>query len=127
MKKYIYYAHHLYKYGTKVEEYELDLIRKQLPQFEILNPNGDIIHADLTDEGKIMEKCLSEISRNDVEVLVFSSLSGVVGKGVFDEVNHTLSLGKTVYYICNNTLERYYNSNFIVINESRRLYAIVNK
>lgn len=127
MKKYIYYAHHLYKYGTKVEEYELDLIRKQLPQFEILNPNGDIIHADLTDEGKIMEKCLSEISRNDVEVLVFSSLNGVVGKGVFDEVNHALSLGKPVYYICSNTVERYYDSNFTVINESRRVYAIVNK
>ena len=28
----IYYAHHQWKYGTKIEDYELNLIRKRKPK-----------------------------------------------------------------------------------------------
>lgn len=126
--KLIYYAHHLYKYDTKIEEYEIDLIHKILPCYDILNPNGDIKHEDLSDEQKIMDKCLSEISKDNVIGVVFSSISGVIGKGVYDEVNHALSLGKEIYYIYNNTIEKCSNISFELTNQnSGRFYAIVKQ
>jgi hypothetical protein len=126
-KKYIYYAHHLYKYNTKIEEYEINLIHRELPEYQILNPNGDIIHENLSNEEQIMHKCLLEVSRNDMLALVFSSISGVIGKGVYDEINQARSLGKKIYYIYNNTLHECNHICFNIINESRRLYAIIEK
>lgn len=123
MKPIIYYAHHLFKYNTKIEEYELNLIQKYIPQYKVLNPNGDIIHEDLNNETKIMNKCFEEVQRSSA--LVFSSISGVVGKGVYDEVNLAFSLGKPVYYIYNNEIKHCEHVIFEVINESRRIYAIV--
>lgn len=121
--KNIYYAHHLFKYDTKIEEYEINLIKKYLPDYKILNPNGDILHEDLTNEEKIMAKCIDKVS--GAESLVFSSLSGVIGKGVYDEVNHAMNLGKEVYYIHDNKVEPCACIGFEIINESRRIYAIV--
>lgn len=124
-KHYLYYAHHLYKYNTPIEEYEKALIAKYMPEYEILNPNGDIQHEDLTNETAIMEKCFAEISRPDMGGLVFSSLNGVVGKGVYDEVTLALKLGMQVLYIENNQLRLIDMLKFRVINESRRIYAVV--
>jgi hypothetical protein len=128
MNNKIYYAHHLYKYDTKIEEYELELISKILSKYDVLNPNGEIEHEDLSNEQKIMEKCLSEISKDNVIGVVFSSISGVIGKGVYDEVNHALSLGKDVYYIYNNAISKCSNISFELTNQdSRRFYAIVQQ
>lgn len=125
MKKYIYYAHHLYKYDTRIEEHELGLIKRDLSRYEIINPNGDIVHSDLSSEQIIMDKCLSEISREDVEGVVFSSLNGVVGLGVFQEVNYAISLNKKIYYIQNNNVKEVNSIEFELTNDSRRFYAIV--
>ena len=38
----IYYAHHLWKYNTPIEEYELNVIKRYFPYHEIINPNGYI-------------------------------------------------------------------------------------
>jgi len=119
----IYYAHHLYKYNTKVEKYELDLIKREFDEYEIINPNGDIIHEDMTNETKIMEECLNKVT--DCYSLVFSSMNNVVGKGVFDEVDHALKIGKAVYYITGNSIIKFDKGLWIIIDESRSVYAIL--
>ena len=35
----IYYAHHLWKYGTEIEQYEIYLIKNKFPASTIINPN----------------------------------------------------------------------------------------
>lgn len=91
----IYYAHHCWKYDTPIEAWELDLIRRRFPGCEIINPNGDINQA-LT-ERTIMNNCLQKV--DECDALVFSSLSGVIGKGVFREVMHAEHRWMPVCYI----------------------------
>ena len=74
-----------------------------------------------------MIECLDAILQDDVTALVFSSMSGVVGRGVFEEVNQALKLSKPVYYIYNNDLQKCYNLEFEIINENRRVYAVVKQ
>jgi hypothetical protein len=121
----VYYAHHMWKYRTKIEEYELDLITAHFGECEIFNPSTDV-HQDDTDES-IMDKCLRAVRKSDA--LVFSSLSGVVGRGVTQEVDLALEEGKEVYLIQNNYLIRAKSIlwNLITdINKSNRVYATYN-
>lgn len=78
----IYYAHHQWKYGTPVEIYELDLIKRYFPNANIFNPSIDLKSIISTDnEDLIMEECLETVRNSDI--LVFSSLDGCVGTGVY--------------------------------------------
>ena len=117
----IYYAHHLWKYNTKIEEYEISLIKKYLPNYNIINPNGSIIQG--RPEDIIMIDCLKAIE--DCDALVFSSMDGVVGHGVVDEVNHAIKLHKDVYYITNNKIIFIDKIKWNVINENNRIYATI--
>jgi hypothetical protein len=120
----VYYAHHQWKYGTKIEEYELDLIKKAFPEAEIINPNGAIDQVMTVEQ--IMNECFRYVL--DSDVVVFSSVSGVVGKGVFDEVNVGKETGKSLYYIYANRLVRSVGDFEIIQNsETRRIYAIVRR
>ena len=96
-KKTIYYAHHLWKYDTEIEEFELDIIRKKLPNYEIINPNKYFDFSEDMTEEEIMNICLETV--RDCEALVFSSLSGVIGRGVYSEVRCALVNNKEVYYL----------------------------
>ena len=91
-----------------------------------MNPNGDIIHNDLNNEKEIMKKCLSEISRLDVIGLVFSDINGVIGMGVYDEINHAKKINKKIYYIKNHNIYECFDIKFKMINENRRFFAIVD-
>lgn len=92
----IYYAHHQWKYGTKIEEYELDLIKAYFPNATIFNPSVSLnINGETEDE--IMEFCLHQVGISDM--VIFSSVDGLVGIGVFKEVTHAKDLGMPVYYI----------------------------
>ena len=95
MENVIYYAHHLYKYNTKIEDWELELIEEKLPQYVIFNPSTHFTFSKEMTEEEIMNICLETV--RDCEALVFSSLSGVVGRGVFSEVSLAMELGKDVY------------------------------
>jgi hypothetical protein len=121
----IYYAHHLWKYGTEIEKYEIELIKSKFPGCEIINPNGDIDHKDIEDESKIMEECLAKVV--ECESLVFSSISGVVGRGVWEEVNHADGNGKNTFYITDNDIINSNDLMFQIINQNRRVFAIVVK
>ena len=95
-KLHIYYAHHQWKYGTKIEEYELDLIKAYFPNATIFNPSVSLnINGETEDE--IMEFCLHQVGISDM--VIFSSVDGLVGIGVFKEITHAKELNIPVYYI----------------------------
>ena len=116
----IYYAHHLWKYNTLIEEYEIELIREAFPDATVINPNTDIELGQ--DEETIMRKCITSVKSCDA--IVFSSLSGVIGKGVFDEISNA----NIVYYINNNAVVPFVGTIEIITDSStRRIYAIVHE
>ena len=75
----IYYAHHQWKYGTKIEQYELDLIRRYFPKAHICNPATDIDNVDRTEED-IMRDCLETVKNSDI--IALSTVDGCAGRGV---------------------------------------------
>ena len=119
----IYYAHHIWKYNTVIEKYELELIKNYFPCADIINPNG-VIDQSKTEES-IMDDCYDYVRNCDG--IVFSSLSGVVGKGVVSEIDLGYSLHKPIFYITDNAIKEVTNITFEKIEQSttNRLYAIV--
>lgn len=120
----IYYAHHLWKYGTEIEKYEIDLIKTMFPTSTIINPNGVI--KQQREEPEIMKDCLLTVEECDI--IVFSSINGMVGKGVVEEVNKAKETDKRIYYIQSNKLveTEYCRFNVIKNSDSNRIYAIVS-
>jgi hypothetical protein len=120
----IYYAHHIWKYNTEIEKYEIDLIKKYFPTDILLNPNGDLGYTEnsgLT-ETEIMKICLD----TKYDVLVFSSMDGVVGHGVYNEVNHAIKLHKDIYYLNNNIITHITKVEWKLLNlDNNRLFAII--
>lgn len=120
---FIYYAHHQWKYDTKIEAYELALIERYFPYAAIFNPSTDLKIKDCGDEEKIMAECLETVERSGF--VIFSSMDGMVGKGVYDEVAYAKETGKMVLYIYRNTL----HSDFKIVRtpeyNSDRLYGYV--
>lgn len=92
----IYYAHHRWKYETQIEAYELDLIKKYYPTATIFNPSE---HLDVEgrSEEDIMRDCLAAVK--DADVVIFSSMDGVIGKGVHDELMYAVDNDKPILYI----------------------------
>ena len=119
----IYYAHHLWKYNTPIEEYELSVINRYFPYHTIINPNG---HIEQNKEGSvIMEDCLDCIEKCDI--LIFSSVNGVIGRGVYDEFNKASELESPIYYIMDDILYDAREYKFKFTNSgNNRLYAIVS-
>lgn len=123
----IYYAHHLWKYNTEIEKYEIDLIKANYPDADILNPNGCLGYTEKSNltEAQIMDICFAAIHNSDV--LIFSSVNGVVGKGVTDEVTLAKQLRIPIFYIDKNELNIAKEVKFEVIPDSKtkRIYAKV--
>lgn len=118
----IYYAHHVWKYNTEIENYELEIIKKHFLNPDIINPNG-MVDQSMT-ECQIMSECLKLVSCSDV--LVFSSISGVVGKGVVDEVKQAQVKNVKVYYLSNNKLKAFKGMFTTIPNSTtKRIYAVV--
>lgn len=98
----IYYAHHQWKYNTPEETYELDLIRRYFPLGKVFNPATDLKHTATDSEEDIMEECLDLVRNTDI--LVFSSLDGCVGTGVYHEVKEAQKADKLIFYIWQDKL-----------------------
>ncbi len=94
--KKLYYAHHMFKYNTKEEKQEIELIEKKFPNFLIINPNEWICQDN--SEQAIMNQCYHFVKMSDI--LVFSSLNTIIGRGVHEEVQLALEENKDVYLIC---------------------------
>lgn len=121
----IYYAHHQWKYGSQVEQYELDLIKRYFPEDTVFNPSTDLLTDPSLGEDAIMKECLERVKNSDI--LVFSSMDGVVGTGVYHEVKEARQEGKFIYYIFHNKLYACFTFAEIEDNEQTdRLYAIVD-
>ena len=126
----IFYSHHCYKYGTPIEEYEMELIRSGTPieEVTIINPKNALPQD--APESVIMEDAFSIIANCDA--LVFSTVSGMIGRGVFDEVIYALNHGKPVYEIYGDDIievegilafeSRIYR---LIFNGDNRRYAIL--
>lgn len=117
----IYYAHHIWKYNTEIEKYEIDLIHKHFGNATIVNPNG-MIDQSLSEE-EIIDTCLGIV--RECDITVFSSVGGVIGHGVYQEVNEAINNGKPVYYIENNKLAKkgMLWCSIITDSNSKRIYA----
>ena len=98
----IYYAHHQWKYNTQVESYELELIRRYFPNARIFNPSVDLIHTKEDGEEIVMAECLETVRSSDI--LIFSSMDGCIGTGVYQEIEEARKKGKLVLYIFHDTL-----------------------
>lgn len=121
----IYYAHHQWKYNTRVESYELELIRRYFPNARIFNPSVDLTHTKEDGEEIVMAECLETVRSSDI--LVFSSMDGCIGTGVYQEIKEARKKGKLVLYIFHDTLL----SDFEVIKRASfektdRLYATIH-
>lgn len=120
---FIYYAHHQWKYDTKIEAYELALIERYFPYAAVFNPSTDLKTKDCGDEEKIMAECLDTVERSGF--VIFSSMDGMVGKGVYEEVAYAKETGKMALYIYRNAL----HSDFKIVRTpeycSDRLYGYV--
>lgn len=123
----IYYAHSRMKYNTLIEQYELALIRQKFPEAEIINPNGTVDQT--LPEEDIMQECYKLIG--ECNMLAFSSISGVIGKGVYREIKRA----KKIFYINDNTVNKLISCEFMVADEipelknmgidSDMIYAVV--
>lgn len=123
----IYYAHHIWKYGTKIEEYELNLIKNTFPNARIFNPSTDIDQTLKSED--IMNICLKAVSVSDM--VVFSSMNGCIGIGVFEEINLAYQHNIKVGYIFANQIQDYNESKFkqtVVLNngENPRVYMALS-
>lgn len=123
----IYYAHHIWKYGTKIEEYELELIKKTFPNAEIFNPSTDINQTE--NEEFIMKRCLEEVKQSDM--VIFSSMNGCIGLGVSQEIDCAYRNNIKVSYLFANQIQDFSEIRFkqaTILNDSttRRVYMALN-
>ena len=119
----IYYAHHQWKYGTAIEKYELDLIKSTFGKdADIINPARFPFLFNETEED-MMRKCLDEVILSDI--LVFSSMDGVIGKGVYTEIETAADFGRGVYYIDQNSITKGFEITTIKNSTTDRVYATV--
>ena len=103
----IYYAHHLWKYNTIIEEYELSIIRRYYPQEEvkIINPNGYINQNNT--EAQIMEDCFKTIEECDTIIFRWKSrISKQISEVINNEVSRWKIKNSTTYSTNNNNRER---------------------
>lgn len=97
----IYYAHHQWKYGTKIEEYELDLIKQKFPHAAIFNPATDLEVEKRTEED-IMAECLRIVC--DSDIVIFTAMDGMIGIGVYNEIMAAKEACKLVLCLTSNKL-----------------------
>jgi len=119
----IYYAHSVTKYGTDIEKFELALIGARFPLFQIINPNG--MNDESLPEDEILRNCFSIISRGDCEGLVFSSMSGLVGIGVLNEIQCAMGQSIPVYEISGAEIYKVQSIRSVEVDFSNRVFAQV--
>jgi hypothetical protein len=91
--KTIYCAHATCLYGEPDEKKELKAIRSRFRNYRIVNPSRHI-HPDRDTMMEFYEGLAAKC-----DIVAYSCLFGTVTAGVGKEVNHALSLGKSVYKI----------------------------
>lgn len=119
----VYYAHHQWKYGTKVEESEIEMIRTSFPKMGIFNPATDL-KTDGLSEDEIRRQHLKEI--DDSDLVVFTTLYGYIDKDMLREINHALSCKKVVLWFVGGEFRTDFKIDVELTPRSDRLYATVH-
>ena len=103
----IFYSHHVWKYNTPIEDFEIECIKRDFSNcvcdcndsVEVINPRNSI-PQDIP-ESEIMSAAYNLIGECDA--FVFSTLSGVIGHGVFNEILCALNNEIPVYQFDGNS------------------------
>mgnify|MGYP001080317084 CR=1 FL=1 len=91
----IYYAHHVWKYDTPMENFEIKCIERQFKDAVIVNPRTTIPQDQ--PESVILDYAYKAL--NNCDAIVFSTFSGMIGHGVFNEIIYAFNAGKKVYQV----------------------------
>ena len=98
-------------YNTKIEKKEFDAIydKFQNENIYIINPATWI--AQNMNGHDAMQQCFKFIDISDC--IVFTTLEdGIIGKGVYEEINYALENKKRVFILKNNIITRFLNNDF---------------
>jgi len=107
-------------YDTFAEAHELAIIGKIFPTHEIVDPGGYEDNQEKEIRG--MDYCLELIESCDS--LVYSRILGKVTAGVGKEVEHALSLGRTVYELVGDRVNVIRKSpEWVSREQTKRLYT----
>jgi hypothetical protein len=123
MEDFVYFAHSLMSYDGDYERFCLSLIESKFPDVDLFNPNGKV--AQTTDEDA-MKHCLAAIGDDACKALVFSTSSGMVGKGVMREIVVATARQIPIYAIIGNKIFLTTGVTFTPIDFSNRVYAVAN-
>lgn len=126
----IYYAHHVWKYDTPIENFEIKCIERQFKDAVIVNPRTTIPQDQ--PESVILDYAYKAL--DDCEAIVFSIFSGMIGHGVFNEIIYAFNAGKKVYQLDGTEcIEIRSYTDFIehgirdfIFRGDNRMYAVVN-
>lgn len=118
----VYYAHHQWKYRTKVEEFEIEMIRTSFPKMSIFNPATDL-KTDGLSKDEISRQHLKEI--DDSDLVVFTTLDGYIGKDMLSEIRHAQLCKKVVLWFVGGEFRTDFEIDVISAPISDRLYATV--
>lgn len=120
----IYYAHHVWKYGTPIEDYEIDCIVNQFDDVEIINPRTTL--QQNRPEHEILSAAYETITKCDA--LVFSTVSGMIGHGIFNEIAVAVNHGIPIYQFEGNTCYKINDADLkeIIFRGDNRVYALVH-
>lgn len=126
----LYYAHHVWKYDTPMENFEIQCIERQFKDSVIINPRTTIPQDQ--PESIILDYAYKAL--NDYDAIVFSTLSGMIGHGVFNEIIYAFNAGKKVYQLDGTEcIEIRSYTDFIehgirdfIFRGDNRMYAVVN-
>lgn len=120
----IYYAHHTWKYGTPIENYEIECIKDKFHDVNIINPRT-YLPQDKS-ESEILQAAYDTIRGCDA--VVFSTVSGMVGCGVFNEIAVAINSGIAVYQLEGNDCYRIDDVSLkeIIFHGDNRVYALVH-
>lgn len=120
----IYYAHHVWKYGTPIEDYELECIKKKFDSAEIINPRTSLPQD--RPESVILQSAYETIKGCDA--LVFSTVSGMIGHGVFNEIAVAVNSGIQLYQLEGNSCYHIDDAKLkdIIFCGDNRVYALIH-
>ena len=100
--KFIYYAHSMEIYNTKIEKKEFNAIYDKFQNENIYIINPAIWIAQNMNGHDAMQQCFKFIDISDC--IVFTTLEdGIIGKGVYEEISYALK---------NNIITRFLNIDF---------------
>lgn len=119
----VYYVHHQWKYGTKVEEFEIEMIRTSFPKMSIFNPATDL-KTDGLSEDEIRRQHLKEI--DDSDLVVFTTMDGYIDKDTLSEISHAQLCKKVVLWFVAGEFRTDFEIDVILTPISDRLYATVH-